>query len=163
MVWHVRVNQVWRNRLPAGGLPWSGGFILSLLHSLSANRLNQEQEDVLVPAVGFGGEVSLGHESTQHIVPGPLVAGHQSFTLALLPTVAVGGGTCPLQFTVVALVARPGTLGAATQGLGQAARATLEYVLVDMLGSCPREAARVIAADHVEWGGIDIRVGGEDH
>ena len=163
MVWHVRVNKVWRNRLPAGGLPWSGGFILSLLHSLSANRLNQEQEDVLVPAVGFGGEVSLGHESAQHIVPGPLVSGYKSLTFAFLPAVAVGGGTCPLQFAVVTLVTCPGTLRAVTQSLRQSARATLEYVLVDMLSSRPREAARVITADHVEWGGVDIRVGGEDH
>ena len=46
-------------------------------------------------------------------------------------------------------VANPGTLGTATQGARQSTRATLKYVLIDMLGPSPRERARVVATQHV--------------
>ena len=58
-----------------------------------------------------------------------MVSPHSGPALALLPAVAVGRGGRVLQLAVVALVAHPGALGAAAQGVGQAAGAALENVL----------------------------------
>ena len=52
-----------------------------------------------------------------------------SLARALLPAVAVGGGRCPLQLAVVALVADARALGAAAQRVRQAAGPALEDVL----------------------------------
>ncbi len=43
----------------------------------------------------------------------------------------------------------PGALRTATQCPGQSTRPTLEDVLIDVLGTCPRETAGVITADHL--------------
>ena len=56
-----------------------------------------------------------------------------------------------------------GALGAAAERLSETTGATLEYVLVDVLGPGPGEAAGVVAADHVQRRGVDVGVGREDH
>ena len=91
------------------------------------------------------------------------MARHQGLALALLPAVAVGGRAGPLELAVMTLVTGAGTLSAAAQGLCEAAGPTLEDVLVDVLRPGPGEAARVIAANHVEWRGVGICVSREYH
>ena len=52
----------------------------------------------------------------------------------------------------MALVTDSSALRAAAQRAGETASAALENVLVDVLGSRPREAARIVAAEHVQRG-----------
>jgi hypothetical protein len=57
----------------------------------------------------------------------------------------------------------PGALCATTQGSRQSTCTTLEDILINMLRSCPRERTRVIAAEHVQRGGIGVTVRWTDH
>ena len=91
------------------------------------------------------------------------MARHQCFALALLPAVAVGGGAGPLELAVVASVTCAGTLSTAAQGLGEATGRTLEDILVDVLRPGPGEAARVIAANHVQRRGVGVSVSWKYH
>lgn len=45
--------------------PWRS--VLSLLHKLASNRLNEEEEDVFSEAVGKSNEVGLGNQSYETI------------------------------------------------------------------------------------------------
>ena len=57
----------------------------------------------------------------------------------------------------------PGALGAAAEGVGEAAGPALEDVLVDVLGPGPGEGAGVVAADDVKGAGVQLGVVWENH
>ena len=58
----------------------------------------------------------------------------------------------------MALVTNTGALSAAAQRLSEAACSAFEDILVDVLRPGPREAASVVAADHVQRRVVDGRV-----
>ena len=150
MIWHFRVRRVCRGSgLPAGSFPWSCWAILPLFYHLSSNSLDEEEQNVFISIIWSCCQVCFRYHSTQNIKPCTLVSSHQGLTLTLLPTVAVCRGTGPLQLAVMALVAHPRTLGAATERLCKTTGATLEDVLIDVFSSCPGEGTSVIAADNM--------------
>lgn len=63
----------------------------------------------------------------------------------------------------MALVTNTGALSAAAQRLSEAACSAFEDILVDVLRPGPREAASVVAADHVQRAGVGCRAWREDH
>lgn len=80
-----------------------------------------------------------------------LIASYERLAFALLPAVTVGGGRRGrFDLAVVTLVTRARTLGTTAQVADERTRATLEYVLGDVLIARPRERARVIRAERVE-------------
>ena len=112
---------------------------MALLNDLPSHRLDEEEENVLPPGVGELHQVGLVDELLEDGQARRLVSAHRGLALALLPAVAVGRGSRVLQLAVVTLVANPGALGAAAQGVGQAAGAALENVLVEsQLWSLPQ-------------------------
>lgn len=77
----------------------------------------------------FGDEVCVEDEATEKTKSGVLVALHESTTLALFPTIAVGSGRGFLQLTVVSSMTNSGTLSAAAEGASETAGTTLENIL----------------------------------
>ena len=102
---------------------------MALLNDLPAHRLDEEEENVFPPGVGELHQVGLVDQLLEDGQARRLVSPHRGLALALLPAVAVGRGGRVLQLAVVTLVAHPGALRAAAQGVGQAAGAALENVL----------------------------------
>ncbi len=74
----------------------------------------------------------------------------EALAAALLPAVAIGGGRGSFEAAVVALVTDARTLRAATEGVHEAAGATLKDVLLDVVGTGPGEAARIVVAESEE-------------
>ena len=112
---------------------------MALLNDLPSHRLDKEEKNVLPPGVGELHQVGLVDELLEDGQARGLVSPHRGLALALLPAVAVGRGSRVLQLAVVTLVAHPGALCAAAQGVGQAAGAALENVLVEsQLWSLPQ-------------------------
>lgn len=116
-----------------------------------------------LPGIGQANEVRLLHQPGQQLVSDRLVSHDERLALALLPAVAVRRGGGAFQFAIVPLVTHPGALRTTAQGAGQAAGSALEYVLVDVLGPRPGEAAGVVAAQHVKGGVVRVGALGEDH
>lgn len=87
----------------------------------------------------------------------------ESPALAFFPAIAIGRGRSFLDFAVVTAMAHASAFGAAAQRSGESAGATLENVLMNVLGAGPSEAASVVAASDEKRRQIGIGVGRKNH
>ena len=113
--------------------------------------------------VGRTQQVCLVEQFVQEFEAFLLVAGHQRLAFALLPAIAIGRWRARLDLAVVAFVTCASALCATAQVAHECARATLEYVLCDVVLASPRETARVIRAQHEQRRLIGARTKREDH
>ena len=125
--------------------------------------LTENQIPILFHANRIAAENRMINRTCRRPLPCSLVSPYERLAAALFPAVAVCGGRGSLQLAVVSLVADAGALCAAAERVRQAARATLENVLVDVFRAGPGEAAGVVAADDVERGAVGRAARGKDH
>lgn len=138
-------------------------LVVLLLLELTCTRLHQIDEQVFASRVRRTQQVGLVEQFVQQFEALLLVAGHQRLALALLPAIAIGRWRARLDLAVVAFVACARTLRATAQVAHESARATLEYVLRDVVLAGPRETARVVRAKHEQWRLVGARAQWEYH
>lgn len=139
------------------------GLVLLLLDQLTDDRLQDEHEQMFATRIGLGRQVGVGQQLFEQNIASRLAPLHQGFALALFPTITIGSGRCLLQLAIVAPMTNSSTLRATTERPDQAASATLENVLIDVLLARPGERARIVGAEHVEWRVVWQRRGWVEH
>ena len=127
---------------------------------------NQHGQQCLPTSIDCCGQVRVLNESSQQGHPHPLlgrVHDGQSSTPTLLPAVTIGIGRGTLETTVVTAMTGVCTLSAAAKSTRQSTGTTLEYVLVDVLLSCPGEGTGVTPTQDKERVVIRMAACGEQH
>ena len=125
MWWHVLVfrgvHTIARGR--------SQGMPLVLFLCLPCNDTDKHPEKVFLPTVHSSPQWCVFEQLDEQGLSLAIGNRYQSFTLAFLPAVAVGGWAGSFEAAVVASMAGVGTFRAAAEGPRQTTRATLKDVL----------------------------------